>query len=579
MKGSSGSSRGGSSWDSPLGSERGSGVGKVSRRADHGAPLSVEKDTPLHLLLVEDSDDDAALVLRELVRSGYVPDCRRVMSQAEFKEALEASSWDAIVSDHSLPGYGGLAALADLRASGRDIPFILVSGSVGEAVAVEAMKAGAQDYVLKQDLTRLPVAIARELRENAIRAEQGEMREQLMISERMASAGMLAAGVAHEINNPLAVAVSNVDYTADVLTGVLAELAALRGRAADGSEQRAEGWSGWERLDQAQEALRDASEGLQRIRDIVLDVKLFSRPLDGNKGPSDIRNVVDSSARMAWNEIRHRARLVKDYGDVPLVEANESRIGQVILNLIVNAAQAIPEGRADANEIRITTKTGEAGWAVVEVSDTGGGIPPQHLERIFDPFFTTKPVGVGTGLGLAVCRRIIDELQGTIGVESEVGKGTVFRVAFPPAPQSRVDPPSKLAAPAQARRLRVLLVDDEVGMGAAVQRGLSRHHEVVFVTQARDALARIEAGERFDVILSDFMMPEMTGMEMHRRLQELAPAQAARVVFLTGGAFTPAGREYLDGFANPIVEKPFKTVDLLTVIATVAGQSTPNHGR
>jgi signal transduction histidine kinase len=556
----------GSGWDLPFSTEHQSGVGKASRRTDLREPVTVEKDEPLRLLLVEDSDDDAELVLRELRRAGYAPDVRRVASHDEFTAALEASPWDAIVSDHTMPGYGGLAALADLRASGLDVPFILVSGTIGEAVAVEAMRAGAQDYVLKQDLTRLPVAIARERRERAIRDDQAQMREHLMISERMAAAGMLAAGVAHEINNPLAVAVTNTDYTLDAVAAVLAEARAL---ASATPEERAL-WTGWTVLEQAEEALRDTGEGLRRIRDIVLDVKLFSRPNDTAAGTLDIRKVCDSSARMAWNEIRHRATLLKDYGDVPPIEANESRVGQVVLNLIVNAAQALPDGHADANEIRIRTGTDEAGWAVVEVRDTGSGISPQNLERIFEPFFTTKPVGVGTGLGLAVCRRIVNELGGTIGVESVVGEGTAFRVAFPPThdlPQA----PRPPATPQAQRRARVLLVDDETAVGSAVQRILSHHHEVVFVTKGSEALARIVHGERFDVILSDFMMPEMTGMELHQRLNEVDPGQARRVVFVTGGAFTPDSHLYLDGVANRIVHKPFRIADLLSVIGEIAG--------
>jgi signal transduction histidine kinase len=559
--------RRGPGWDLPFATDYQSGVGKASRRADPREPVTVEKDESLQLLLVEDSDDDAELVVRELRRAGYAPNVRRVASHDDFVAALEAAPWDAIVSDHTMPGYGGLAALEDLRASGLDIPFILVSGTIGEAVAVEAMRAGAQDYVLKQDLTRLPVAIARERRERAIRADQARMREQLMVSERMASAGMLAAGVAHEINNPLAVVVTNTDFIADAVAGVLAEARAL----ADASPEARAAWTGWKRLEQAEEALRDSGDGVRRIRDIVLDVKLFSRPHDNNAGPLDVRKVCDSSARMAWNEIRHRARLVKDYGDVPLMQANESRVGQVILNLIVNAAQALPEGRADANEIRIVTGMDEGGWAVVEVSDTGTGIAPQNMERIFDPFFTTKPAGVGTGLGLAVCRRIVAELGGRIGVESQVGKGTTFRVVFPPAREAQATPRPSLAAPVPKTRARVLLVDDEAAVGAAVQRTLSRHHDVVFVTNAKEALARVAAGERFDVILSDFMMPEITGMELHERLQQIDADQAKRVVFLTGGAFTPESRLYLDSVANRVVEKPFRTADLLSVIGEIAG--------
>src|SRR5258708_39329544 len=217
----SNSMAGGSAWDLPFATEYQSGVGKAARRTDPRDPVTVEKDEPLRLLLVEDSDDDAELVLRELRSAGYAPSVHRVSSHDEFISALDASPWDVIVSDHTMPGYGGLAALADLRASGLDIPFILVSGTIGEAVAVEAMRAGAQDYVLKQDLTRLPVAIARERRKAADTTEQEHLREHLMISERMASAGMLAAGVAHEINNPLAVAVANTDFIAEALAGVL----------------------------------------------------------------------------------------------------------------------------------------------------------------------------------------------------------------------------------------------------------------------------------------------------------------------------------------------------------------------
>ena len=540
---------------------RESGVARASRRLDLREPPCVEKDEPLRLLLVEDMDDDAALVLMELRRAGYLPDVHRVTSAPEFAAALQAGGWDVIVSDHTVPGYGGLDALADLKTSGLDIPFILVSGTIGEAVAVEAMRAGAQDYVLKQDLTRLPVAIARELREKAIRDNRVQMREQLMISERMASAGMLAAGVAHEINNPLAVAVSNVDYVTDSMRGVVEELRKLAG-----ASEALNAWDGWFRLDELAAALRDTGEGLQRIRDIVVDVKLFSRPLDDKSGAFDVRKVCDSSARMAWNEIRHRAQLVKDYGDVPAIEANESRVGQVILNLLVNAAQAMPEGRATNNEIRVATRTNDRGWAVIEVSDTGNGIPQQHLEKIFDPFFTTKPVGIGTGLGLAVCRRIVNELGGAIDVESEVGKGSTFRVAFPPAARGPLQERPSFIAPPAAKRLRVLLVDDEPAMGAAVHRALSRHHDVVFVTRAAEALARIGAGEHFDVVLSDFMMPDVGGQEMHQRMQQMVPELAKRVVFLTGGVFTSEGRLYLDGIPNRVVTKPFRTADLLSVI-------------
>jgi signal transduction histidine kinase len=369
---------------------------------------------PLRLLLVEDSDDDEILILHELRRGGYEPSVTRTQSASGFIAALDEESPDIIISDYAIPGYGGLMALADLKASGKDIPFILVSGSVGESVAVAAMRAGAHDYVLKGDLTRLPFAVEREVLDCQVRAERARMRERLLISERLVSVGTLAAGVAHEINNPLAVAMANLEC-------VLADLAPAPETA------------GPRDLAAYAEPLRDIDEALKRIRDIVRDVKLFSRPQESKASAVDVRSVIDSSVRMALKEIRRGARVIKEFGAVPLVTANESRLGQVILNLIVNAAHAVPEGRAGDNTLRLITRTLEDGRAVIEVADTGCGIPREHLERIFDPFFTTKPAGVGTGLGLSICHTIVAELGGEIEVDSEVGRGTTFRVLLPPA--------------------------------------------------------------------------------------------------------------------------------------------------
>lgn len=524
---------------------------------------------PLRLLLIEDSDDDAELVNRELRRGGYDPNCERVETPDAFKAALSSGDWDIIVSDFSLPSYTGLRALADLHATGKDIPFILVSGTVGEAGAVTAMKAGAQDYVLKGDLTRLPVAVEREVREASVRAEQMRMREQLVISERMASAGTLAAGVAHEINNPLAIAMTNLEFVTETLGRVTGEA-----RDPGQAQLSVSEWGGWTRIAALDEPLRDAREALGRLRDIVRDVKLFSRPQDNKTDAVDVHRVIDSSSRMAWNEIRHRARLVKDYQPVPLVNANESRLGQVLLNLIVNGAQAIPEGQADHNELRVATRTKDDGRAIVEVSDTGSGIRKEHLERIFDPFFTTKPVGVGTGLGLAICHRIVSEMGGLIEVESDVGKGTLFRLVLPAARDSQAVKASSVR-PTTGHKTRVLVVDDEPAMGRALQRSLHDHMDVTILTSAKEAIQRLAAGERFEVILSDVMMPEMTGMELYQRLVRIAPEQAQRVIFVTGGAFTAAAREFLDRVPNPRIEKPVEAANLLAIVAGMVS-STPS---
>jgi PAS domain S-box-containing protein len=392
------------------------------------------------------------------------------------------------------------------------------------------------------DGEKIVLAIGRDV------TDQVKAQAQLMVSDRMATVGTLAAGVAHEINNPLAAVLANLDFAVTNTAQLISEVGASP------------------RVAELQESLRDARESAERVRQIVRDLKTFSRAEEEHRGAIDTQRVLESTLRMAWNEIRHRARLVKSYGRVPHVDANESRLGQVFLNLIINAAQAIPEGRADTNEIRVTTSTDCAGRVVVEVRDTGPGIPPETLKNLFTPFFTTKPAGVGTGLGLVICQRIVTALGGEIGVESQVGVGTAFRVVLPAARGEEKEELSvQLSRPA-TRRGRVLLIDDDQMIGGAVRRTLSEEHDVQVFADAKEALECIVAGARFDVILCDMMMPVVTGMDFYNRLLDAVREQAERVVFLTGGAFTVRTREFLDRVPNACMEKPFKLKNLRSLV-------------
>jgi CheY-like chemotaxis protein len=275
---------------------------------------------------------------------------------------------------------------------------------------------------------------------------------------------------------------------------------------------------------------------------------------------------MESSLRMAWNEIRHRAHVVKHYGAVPGVEANQARLGQVFLNLIINAAQALPEGRAEHNEIRVSTRL-EGDRVVVEVSDTGAGIPPEIIGRIFEAFFTTKEVGVGTGLGLAICQRIVTDMGGELTVESEVPKGTTFRVRLPVARMEENEaPPPALQVTVAARRGRVLVVDDEIFVLRVVERILSQEHDVVLLANAQEALALCASGEKFDLIISDLMMPNMTGMDLHRELLLIVPEQANKMIFLTGGAFTTKARQFLAETPKEHLDKPFDHANLRAIV-------------
>ena len=507
----------------------------------------------LRILLVEDDENDAALVLRHLRKSGYDVHHERVDTGAAMAEAL-TRPWDLVLSDFSMPTFSAPDALAVLKEQQVDIPFIIVSGTIDDEMAVDAMRAGAQDFLTKGKFARLIPAIERELREAAIRAQQRKMQEQLLITDRMASVGTLAAGVAHEINNPLAALVANLEVVALSVAALL-----------KGGRSPEEGMKG---LRDIEEPLRDAREAADRVRQIVKDVKIFSRVDASESRPIDVHRIMDSSLRIAWNEIRNRARLTKNYGKVPMVQGNESRMGQVFLNLIVNAAQAIREGNPAGNEIRITTAlaAGDDGRVAVEVRDTGSGMSEAVRSKIFDAFFTTKPEGVGTGLGLSICHRLISEMGGAISVESEEGKGSVFRILLPAAKGDAVTPDAVTPAPRPARRGRVLVVDDEEMLGTVIRRMLIGEHDVMTVTSARAALELVTRGERYDVIFSDLMMPDMTGMDLHAALTRQMPQQAERIVFMSGGAFTAPVRDFLGSVPNPRINKPFDVGTLRALV-------------
>lgn len=374
----------------------------------------------LRALVVEDSLDDADLLLRALRKGGYDVVSRRVETRAELRDALDGQLWDIVFSDWTMPELTAPTALAAVKEHDPDLPFILISGTIGESVAVEALRGGAHDFLLKGHLARLLPAVNRELREATNRRECRRLQEQLVIADRLVSVGTVAAGIAHELNNPLAVLMTNIELALAAIDSARAKRPAPE-------------------LAEVRDELADALEAAERMRSIVCDVKLFSRPDGDRRGPVDVQRVIDSSLRMASTEIRDRARLVKNYHSVPPVMANDGRLGQVVLNLLINAAQSIPEGAVANNEIRLSTML-DGDRVRVAISDTGCGIPPENLSRIFEPFFTTKPSDIGMGLGLAICQRIIKDLGGELEIDSRVGEGTTCGILLPLVAQAPACP-------------------------------------------------------------------------------------------------------------------------------------------
>ncbi|MDP1823445.1 MAG: PAS domain S-box protein [Archangium sp.] len=397
-------------------------------------------------------------------------------------------------------------------------------------------------------------AVARDPRGRALRmlgthvdiTERKRMEAGLAQSDRLASMGMLAAGVAHEINNPLSYVLASLDALAQELPK-LGEVAPAQ--LAD-------------LVDCAQSAL----EGTRRIRKISRSLGAFSRVERVEVNNIDLNQTIETAATMAHNEVKYRAALVKELGQVPAVLASDGKLAQVFLNLIINAAHAIDEGHVDRN--RITVRTWSDGRDVfARVEDTGHGIPPENLERIFEPFFTTKKAGVGSGLGLSISRNIVSEFGGDLVVESTVGEGTRLTVRLP-ASTSTVSPApvSPIKRPEPTLRGRVLVVDDEAAIRRVLERMLSQRHEVVTATSGREAQALLERDGAFDVILCDVMMPEVTGVDLHAWLERHAPVLARRLVFISGGAFTPSASDYLATVSNLRLDKPFDPLQLLELV-------------
>jgi CheY-like chemotaxis protein/two-component sensor histidine kinase len=321
------------------------------------------------------------------------------------------------------------------------------------------------------------------------------------------------------------------------------------------------------------ERIEQAYEGADRVRKIAGDLRTFSRGGDDEATSVDVRSVLEFSVKVASSEIRHRAQLVREYAEVPPVLATEHRLGQIFVNLLVNAAQSITEGQALKNEIRVRTRVSSESHVVIEIEDTGSGIAPSVAKSIFDPFVTTKPVG--SGLGLSICDSIVKGFGGRIEVESELGRGSTFRVFLPSATaEPRKHAPE--VEPAPMRRGRLLIVDDEPLVAAMLRMLLETEHDVELAAGAAEALRCLSSGARFDVIFCDLMMPDVTGMDFYEELLSTDPEQAARIVFMTGGAYTTRTNEFLASVPNTQIEKPFDFELIQSLVRRMlSGKSPP----
>lgn len=388
-------------------------------------------------------------------------------------------------------------------------------------------------------------------------------RTRLIQADRLTTLGTLAAGVAHEINNPAAFILLGLDMMGRLLeaSGALVDTDASR---------------------EMRDLLTELRDSTRRIVDIVRDLRMFARAPGGTRRMAvDVNRTVESALTLTRGQVVERAEVVRDLGDVPNVLIDEGRLGQVLVNLLVNAAQAIPRGTLGEAKVYVTTRSNDGRTVEIEIRDTGEGIPPEIQERIWDPFFTTKDPGAGTGLGLSISREIIERSGGRLYVESPVpgsnppgGSRFIIELpassaalsSFPPVPSW---PPRSIGGPA-----KVLVVEDEASLARALATEIGRVHDVQLVANATEALDAL-AAKPFDVILCDVRMPGMSGEALFELVRQDRPQVAVRFVFMTGVGFGADFERFLTESGRPILEKPFSVEDALSIIRKVVSK----HGR
>lgn len=398
---------------------------------------------PYSFLHVEDDPLDAEYVREQLAESGIPCEVTRVESRAAFVSALKDAPPDLILCDYNLPGFDGLEALQLAQHALHSIPFIFLSGGIGEHLAVECLHRGATDYVLKGNPARLIPAVKRALEEARVRRAKEQAERELAHGEKMVLLGQLSAGIAHEINNPITYINLNMetlkDYSEKIRHMFVTGTSTLLAEDTDDPAEIRRRWDSvrdWLRVNERRVLMlvddlgrlaQETLDGGHRVADITQRLRRFSRQERQEPVDVDLEECMETALKIGWNEIKSKAIVTKDFENpLPRVKGHPNQLTQVLLNLVVNAAQAIP-GRGI---IHIGIRS-SGGLALITVRDSGRGVAPENLGKLFTPFFTTKSSGEGTGLGLYVSRGIIDAHGGSIRVENADEGGAVFTIELP----------------------------------------------------------------------------------------------------------------------------------------------------
>ena len=517
---------------------------------------------PLRVLIAEDSEDDGELIVRELRRGGYDVTFARVDTAAALEKAFSSEEWDLIISDFSMPVFSGTDALSIVRQKRPDVPFIFVSGTMGEETAVAAMKNGAQDYLMKGNLKRLVPAVQRELRDAEERRTRKRLEAHVHQLQKFEAIGRLAGGIAHDFNNMIG---------------------AIMGWADMGLDEAPQGTRLRERFEKIREQSHRAAKLTSQLLAFGRRQLLQPRKIDLN---ALVQEEMSFLGKVIGADIEIRVLAAPDLCPT---EADPTQIEQVLMNLCLNARDAMPEG----GRLVIETRNVEIGdeycrknayakpgrYALLSVSDTGTGMDAATIERIFEPFFTTKELGRGTGLGLATVYGIVKQHNGFIHVYSEPGKGTSFRVYLLAEPGTQ----ERLEIKREERLVRgsetILLADDHEGLRDSAQEMLQTlGYRTILARDGLEALRLFEANKDcINLAVLDVVMPHLSGPEVHAKISALKPD--IKVIFTTGYTSEAASLTRLAQQGAFILQKPYSLAILSQTLRSAldGGELKPSY--
>ncbi len=518
-----------------------------------------KKNPKLRVLIIEDSDDDATIILLHLEREGYDVEHLRIESAESMRKALSQDSWNVIICDHALPSFDSFAALKIARDFDEDLPFIVVSGKIGEETAVEAMRAGADDYIMKDRLKRLGPVIDREMlhaedrrRKRQAGEERVELEEQLRQSQKMEAIGQLAGGIAHDFNNLLTV----INSYGTVL---LKEIGPDNPWHSD---------------------VREILDASHRAAILIRQLLAFSRKQILHPKVIDLGRVVEEMQNVLGRLIGERIELVVRIAPgVDSIKADPIQIEQVVMNLVLNARDAISQGGCvtlSVDNVKLDDRTAAAigdltsgDYIILAVSDDGAGMDEETRSHIFEPFYTTKGIGKGTGLGLSTVFGIVTQSGGGIEVDSETGKGSDFRVYFPSVDAATQSAEQQIAytGPLEGNETILVVEDEEAILNLLVSTLDKFGYTVLFARHGEDALVVVEEhGRRIDALITDVIMPQMGGYELAERL---APMQPEMSVLFMSGYSEESEPDQAKQKPQNLIRKPFVAQEVVEKIRTI----------